>query len=265
MREINVGIRIDPIEGLMFDGIEHVNAVLNCGGRVVAIEPGGAIMRKLREDDQNVSLTLSGCEMKVIVDDSGFDASPQKSEHDRLYQEASQLIKPYMQLVGAQVQSADKPEAKQHLARGIELMRQAVAIIPANWAAWWIVGKAHQALGDSQQACDAFAKAFRLNKAHVDVTREYMYECLNLGNPDKGIPLARYALALQPDDAGLTANLALALLLGGKVDDAAQTIEQALALLPDDEISVNLRRDIAAVQSGRKHQPKCIADLGNPS
>lgn len=57
----------------MFNGIEQVNAVLNCGGRVIAIEPGGAIMRKLREDSDNVSLTLSGCEMKVIVDDSGFD------------------------------------------------------------------------------------------------------------------------------------------------------------------------------------------------
>jgi hypothetical protein len=50
----------------MFNGIEQVNAVLNCGGRVVAIEPGGAIMRKLSEDaaDLGRSGRLSAAEMR---------------------------------------------------------------------------------------------------------------------------------------------------------------------------------------------------------
>lgn len=261
MKEINVGIRIDMIEGLSFSGIEQVNALLNCGGRVVAIEPGGAIMRKLGDDGENVSLTLSGCEMKVIVDDSAVDASAQKSEHDRLYREASQLISPYMHLVNAQVQRADTPEAKQQLTRGIELMRQAIAIFPANWAAWWIVGKAHQALSDSQQACDAFARSFGLQRNNVDVAREYMFECLNVGKADKGIAVARHASALKPEDAGLIANLALAQLLGGQLTEAAQTIDKALALSPGDGIPNNLRRIIAEVQSGQRPQPTRIAEL----
>lgn len=99
MRETGVGIRIDLVEGLSFSGIEQVNAAINLGGKVTAIEPGGAIMRKLGEDGENASWTLSGCEMKVIVDDSDIDSSPAMLEHNRLYQEGRNLISPYMQLV----------------------------------------------------------------------------------------------------------------------------------------------------------------------
>ena len=60
MREIGVGIRIDENEGLSFNGIEEVNGLINRGGIVTSIEPGGAIMRKLGEDDDNVRLMLSG-------------------------------------------------------------------------------------------------------------------------------------------------------------------------------------------------------------
>lgn len=70
MREIEVGIRIDMHEGLCFFGIEEINALLRQGGRVVAIEPGGAIMRKLGEDEENVRLTLSGFSLKVKIEDA---------------------------------------------------------------------------------------------------------------------------------------------------------------------------------------------------
>jgi hypothetical protein len=70
MREIEVGIRIDEHEGLSFFGTEEVNDLLQRGGRVVAIEPGGAIMRKLGEEGGNVSLTLSGFSLKVKIEDA---------------------------------------------------------------------------------------------------------------------------------------------------------------------------------------------------
>ena len=69
MREIEVGIRIDVHEGLWFFGTEEINDFLQRGGRVVAIEPGGAIMRKLGEDAENVSLTLSGFSLKVKIEE----------------------------------------------------------------------------------------------------------------------------------------------------------------------------------------------------
>lgn len=72
MKEIGVGIRIDPQSGISFSGIDEVNELISRGAIVTSIEPGGAIMRKLGEEDEDgdVRLTLSGCEMKVMLDDS---------------------------------------------------------------------------------------------------------------------------------------------------------------------------------------------------
>ena len=70
MREIEVGLRIDVHNGLSFFGTEEVNDLLRRGGRVVAIEPGGAIMRKLGEEAGNVRLTLSGFSLKLKVEDA---------------------------------------------------------------------------------------------------------------------------------------------------------------------------------------------------
>ncbi len=261
MREIGVGIRIDINEGLSFSGIEEVNGLINCGGKVTSIEPGGALMQKLDGDGANAGWTLSGCEMKVIVDDSGVDSSPQTLKHNRLFQEGSDLISPYMQLVNRDSKATDSSDARKTLERGIELLTQAISINPANWSAYWIIGKAHQSLGNSEDACDAFGKSYELQKGNADVAREYMFECLNLGRADRGIAAARHAAMLRPDDAGLVANLALALLIGGKLDEAAETITKALAMAPTDEISRNLKQMIADVQAGRKAQPSTMADL----
>jgi len=76
VKEIDVGIRIDVEDGLSFTGIEVVNGLINCGATVTSIEPGGAVMRKLGENDENVRLTLSGCDMKVVLDDKGVASSP---------------------------------------------------------------------------------------------------------------------------------------------------------------------------------------------
>jgi hypothetical protein len=70
MREIEVGIRIDMHAGISFFGTEEVNELLRQGGRVVAVEPGGAIMQKLGEDAGNVRLTLSGFSLKVKVEEA---------------------------------------------------------------------------------------------------------------------------------------------------------------------------------------------------
>jgi hypothetical protein len=70
MREIEVGIRIDVHEGIEFFGTAEINDLIQQGGRVVAVEPGGAIMRKLGEDKDNVSLTLAGFSLKVKVEEA---------------------------------------------------------------------------------------------------------------------------------------------------------------------------------------------------
>ena len=65
MREIETGIQIDMHEGISFFGTEEIDDILRRGGRVSAIEPGGAIMRKLGQDEESVHFTLSGFSLKV--------------------------------------------------------------------------------------------------------------------------------------------------------------------------------------------------------
>ncbi len=71
MKEIEVGIRIRPGEGIRFFGMEEVNELIRRGARVVAIEPGDAILNKIGEDGDKVRLVLGGCNIRVILDDSG--------------------------------------------------------------------------------------------------------------------------------------------------------------------------------------------------
>ena len=261
MIEIGVGIRIDPEEGLSFRGIDQVNGLINLGASVVSIEPGGAIMRKLGEDDDDVRLTLGGCEMKVVLDDSAVESSPQMQEHNRLFQEGSSLVSSHMQLADRPTGDVDPNKVRTELERGIELLRQAAAINPANWSAHWIIGKGHQALGDSESAYEAFGKSFELHKGDANVAREYMFECLNLGHAEKGIYAARHATKLEPDNPGLVANLALALLIGGELEEAAEIVQQAIDLAPDDEITRNVQKVISAVRTGSRPQPKTMSDL----
>ena len=69
MEEIEVGIRIQPGEGIRFFGTKEVNALIGRGARVVAIEPGDAILNKIGEDGDNVRLVLGGCNIRVILED----------------------------------------------------------------------------------------------------------------------------------------------------------------------------------------------------
>ena len=68
MREMEIGVRVDYESGLSFFGIEEANDLIRQGGRIIRVEPGGAIMRKLGEDAENVRLTLSGFSIKLHLD-----------------------------------------------------------------------------------------------------------------------------------------------------------------------------------------------------
>ncbi|MCA9017856.1 MAG: hypothetical protein KDA77_21205, partial [Planctomycetaceae bacterium] len=72
---------------------------------------------------------------------------------------------------------------------------------------------------------------------------------------------ARHAKRLKPEDMGLVANLALALLIGGELEEAAENIEVALAGAPEDPISQNLEQMIEDVRSGLRPQPRNLDDL----
>ena len=261
--EFRVGVRVDLDEGLLSTGMDEVNGLINRGGKVVSIEGGGAVLRKLNQDDtsEDPALTLSGCDMKVVIDMTEFGTNAASREHDRLYREGLELINPYIFITGRDHEPVDTEGARDDLARGKDLLRQALEIDPGNGAAWWIIGKAEQVLEDAEAACKAFRNAYQLIQDNPDAAREYMFECLKLGRTKQAIAAARHARTLKPEDMGLAANLALALLIGGELEEAAEVIEVAVAGAPDDPINVHLRQRIAEVRAGKQPQPHNLADM----
>jgi tetratricopeptide (TPR) repeat protein len=204
--------------------------------------------------------------MSSMVGCSGaVDADPlptisNSDEQNRVYRKGCDLIKPYMRIHGVEAKRIDAA-AKAKIARGIALLGVVTKYSPSNWSAHWICGKGYQALGDSPAACDAFKRAFEIQTENPDVAREYMFECLNLGRGIEGLRAATLAVKLNPSDAGLHANLALAYLVSGDPPSALKAVDEALRLNPSDAISKNVGRVTQQIIDGKRSIPKKLSDL----
>jgi Flp pilus assembly protein TadD len=88
-----------------------------------------------------------------------------------------------------------------------------------------------------------------------------MFECLDLGRVQEGIAAAEHAVALEPKEPGLLANLGLAYLVAARNDEALKKAEEALALDPGDKVTQAVVRVIREVVSGKRPQPKRLKDL----
>lgn len=204
-----------------------------------------------------VAVVITACNWRpVVAANESID-----DRHNRLYNEACNLIDPYMRLHGVSRRDATTARAKRDLAKGIGNLNAVVQINPNNWAAYWIMGKGYQAQGLSSEACDAFASAYSMQKENADVAREYMFECLNVGRTKEAVQLSRAALALRPQDPGLKANLALCLLVDAQLDEGKRMAEEALQTDPSDDITRTVKRIIEEVQSGKRPQPTKYSDL----
>jgi tetratricopeptide (TPR) repeat protein len=181
------------------------------------------------------------------------------AEYNDAYRRGCDLVKKHMVLHDQQ--PAPSPAREAELQEGVGLLQRAVTLQPLSWPAWWMLGKGHQARADHQRAYEAFRQATRLWKKNADVPRELCMECLELGKFPEAVEAARLAVRIERSDPGLQANLALALLLAGDVDEALDQAEQAAARNSRDEINRYLLAIIREVKDGRRPQPKTLADV----
>jgi len=179
--------------------------------------------------------------------------------HNDLLKRGSDLIDPYMRLAGRPAKKA--ANAARDLREGIRLLDEALKLYPSNWSALWIQGKAFQALGDHPQAYARFKRSYAIQRNNPDVGRELMLECLEVGRSNEAVDVAREALSKAPKDPGLRANLALALLLAGRLGEASDEASAATHLDPSDAVTKNLVRIIEEVRSGTRPQPHHVSDL----
>jgi len=207
---------------------------------------------------------LFGCKKEIPSESQPVAAITitNDDEHNEVYKRGSQLISPHMQLLDRNPKVTQA--VREEVTEGIRDMDAVTAYNPQNWAAFWIKGKGYQVLGDHKAANSAFKASFQIQRENPDVAREYAASCLELGYGAEAIRAAEHAIQLAPRDAGLHANLAVALLIHGRNTEAKQAIDEALKMAPDDKISRALQRLIDDVLSGKRKQPKTMSDLNNP-
>jgi Flp pilus assembly protein TadD len=176
-----------------------------------------------------------------------------------LYERGNRLIDPYMKL-------QDRPDTsgatrERDLREGIVCLDRVVELAPSNWAALWVRGKAYQALDLHDRARDSFRSAYDIHPQNPDVGRELVVECLELGLTKEAVRVAEETLATSPDNPGLRANLALALVLDGEVDRAKKEASQALAQDPGDPVTRVLEARIDEVARGVRPRPGSLREF----
>lgn len=179
------------------------------------------------------------------------------SDLDTLFRRGAELVQPHMLLADRKPAARNDGEVRV----GIACLDRVLDINPSNWSALWIRGKAFQLLGEHVKAVDSFRSAYRLNPDHQDVAREYIEELLETQEFRDAARIAREISDRAPQDAGLKANLALALLMNGEVPSAQQAIGEALRIDPNDTVSKALAQRIDNVVTGSRPPPKSLAEL----
>lgn len=147
---------------------------------------------------------------------------------------------------------------KRALKKAIIMLTRCVEIWPGAWSAMWGLGKAMQALGDHVSALSWFERALVYESGNPDIYREATIEALGLGKAEKAVMYARKACDIMPDNAGLQANFALALLLNRQGTEALQTIQMACRSSPDDPVSKNVLAYISDIVAGNQPYPHTI-------
>jgi tetratricopeptide (TPR) repeat protein len=179
---------------------------------------------------------------------------------EELYRAGVALIEPLLEIMGRPVVRLGSGDAAR-LRRGIELLDRVIEIVPHNWAAMWVVGKAHQRLEEFDQAFGKFRQAFRINPGNPNVSREASIMAMECGRLDEALPFCNAAIAADPNDVGLRANLALVLLFSGQVEEAVAVAEDALRREPADAITQRIVGVCKAVQSGKRPCPRHRRDI----
>lgn len=178
-------------------------------------------------------------------------------KHNAYCDSGSALIMPYIVLADNSPKRVYAP----HIKKGIQYLDAVTTMNSENWGAFWLKGKAYQALELDQQSYDNFKSAYDLQKENPDVAREFAFACMDLAKGDEAVAVASQALSVKPEDAGLTGNLALAYLIQGDVAQAEAYIRHALSLDATDEINRNLLVKILEVKRGERDIPQRVSDL----
>jgi Flp pilus assembly protein TadD len=182
------------------------------------------------------------------------------SRHAELYQQACKLIEGLL-VVGNEEPGRLRRRDRKRLQNAASLFFEVLELNPEGWPAMWLLGKIYQRLGDHAASLAWFSRAHRVNPDHPDVAREAAIAAMDLGRPNDAVGFCERAIEASPDDAGLHANLALALLFSQRPVEAQVVVHDALTRDPADEVTRNLAAIIEDVLRGKRRCPRHVGEL----
>lgn len=172
----------------------------------------------------------------------------------RRYDRGSELVMPHLRLAGRP--ASPDAAARRALGEGCALLEDFAEDHASHWQSRWLLGKAHEALGDQEGALTWLLAAMALEPPNPDVGRELALQQMIAGTHDAAVATSRKALALAPQDPTLMANLALALCLAGQDEEARHWVGRSRELAPGDTITSAVAELIEAVATGARERPE---------
>jgi hypothetical protein len=181
---------------------------------------------------------------------------------DALFATASAIVRKHFVSPGGRSLAG---EPANEVSGAAEMLGKVVAEVPDWWNAQWFFGKSQVALGNYDTAYKAFQHAYRLEKNVEAILRELAGVCLELRRFDEAVTVAEEALALDPSNAELLGNLAVAYLLAGHIVHSRKAIDAAVKLDPNDQINQTILRVLSEIEEGRRDQPNSLQELSKPA
>jgi cytochrome c-type biogenesis protein CcmH/NrfG len=154
------------------------------------------------------------------------------------------------------------PQSKTDLPAAIAALDVAIGIEPDSSTAWWARGKAYQLLGDHENAYQSFHRSYQIDEGkNPDSGVQLLLECLETGRGGEAVHLAETIVRADPENAGMLANLALAYLINGQVDEASRAVSNAEAIDPEDLAITAAKKRVEDVRSGHIPRPNRISEI----
>ena len=119
------------------------------------------------------------------------------------------------------------------LTTAIEQANTLTAQYPETFIVWNILGAAHNGLGETFEASEAFKKVTVLNPNYADGFNNLGVTLIDQGKLEEAIEAYTKALTIKPDYADAYNNMGNALKDQGKLEEAIKAYNKALAIKPD--------------------------------
>ena len=177
-------------------------------------------------------------------------STEKKDKLERSYWKAVRLIDGEIHLSGKRCSSSISLWSRFKLWRALRLYKQVMKGYPNSWNSLWAMGKIYERLGKYGAAFECFSRGFDMdsnNPKAASVAIEASIAATRLGLAKEAESYARKAVGLKPKDVGLRSDLALALLISGKIEEAHSVIKEVLEDAPDDGIAKGLAEVIEYV------------------